>query len=52
MGLLPGDDDLAALLETLYGQALDVAYFENEGRLSVLEPNDGLNAEQRALGRA
>ncbi len=48
LGLLEGNADLAALLETLYGQALPVAYFEDEGHLSVLEPNDKLNASQRS----
>ena len=48
LGLLDGGADLAALLETLYGQALPVAYFEGDGRLSVVEPNDSLDAALRA----
>jgi len=48
LGLLDDGDDLAALLETLYGQALPVAYFEDEGHISVVEPNDNLDASERA----
>ncbi len=48
LGLLGDGDDLAALLERLYGQALPVAYFEDDGHLSVLESIDQLDASQRA----
>jgi len=48
LGLLDDSADLAALLETLYGQALPVAYFEDDGHLSVLEGIDGLDPRQRA----
>jgi hypothetical protein len=48
LGLLDGNDDLAALLEALYGQALPVAYLEDEGHISVVEPIDKLDASQRA----
>ena len=48
LGLLDDGDDLAALLERLYGQALPVAYFEDDGHLSVLESIDKLDASQRA----
>ena len=48
LGLLDDGDDLAALLESLYGQALPVAYLEDDGHLSVLESIDKLDASQRA----
>ena len=48
LGLLQDSDDLAQLLETLYGQDLPVAYFEDEGHLSVLEGIDQLDGADRA----
>jgi hypothetical protein len=48
MGLLSNGDDLGQLLEQLYGQALPIWYLEDEGRQSVLERIDKLDAEQRA----
>ena len=48
LGLLGGGDDLAALLQTLYGQALPVAYLEGNGHISVVEPIDTLDASGRA----
>ncbi len=48
LGLLGGGDDLAALLQTLYGQALPVAYLEGNGHISVVESIDTLDASGRA----
>ena len=49
MGLLASDDDLAGLLEQLYGQALPVAYAEQDEMMSVRSNLDSLNAANRAL---
>jgi hypothetical protein len=49
MGLLAPDDDLAALLEQLYGQPIPVAYAEDDGHLSVRNNLDSLNATNRSL---
>ena len=48
MGLLGNDDDLAALLDKLYGQDLPITYLPLASRLSVLESIDKLNLPQRA----
>jgi hypothetical protein len=48
LGLLDSGDDLAVLLEQLYGQALPVAYREDQGRQSVLDAIDRLDGAQRA----
>ncbi|MEX1336409.1 MAG: PASTA domain-containing protein, partial [Candidatus Limnocylindrales bacterium] len=48
LGLLDDSDDLAELLERLYGQPLPVAYFEDDGHLSVLEDIDALGGSERA----
>jgi hypothetical protein len=47
MGLLGGGDDLAGLLEDLYGQPLTIAYLEARGRQSIVEPIEKLNVSQR-----
>jgi hypothetical protein len=47
LGLLPANADLGALLDSLYGQPLPVAYLESSGRLSVRDSLDSLNAVQR-----
>ncbi len=47
MGLLGSGDDLAGLLEDLYGQALPIAYLEDRGRQSIVGSIDKLNVAQR-----
>ncbi len=48
MGLLGNDDDLASLLDQLYGQDLPITYLQSRGRQSVLQNIDKLNLPQRA----
>ena len=57
LGLLADGDDLGQLLDALYGQALPVAYLEDQGNMSVLSSLGTLDAGQqaeaaRAFGRA
>jgi beta-lactam-binding protein with PASTA domain len=47
MGLLGSGDDLAALLDQLYGQALPIAYLEDRGRQSIVDSIDKLDVAQR-----
>ncbi len=47
LGLLESGDDLAALLDQLYGQALPVAYIEQRGRQSIVDSIDKLDPTQR-----
>jgi hypothetical protein len=49
LGLLPAGSDLAGLLNQLYGQALPVAYLEQNGHLSVVANIDSLNGAQQAM---
>ncbi len=48
MGLLGSGDDLAALLDELYGQSLPIAYIEQRGRQSILQSIDKFSVAQRA----
>jgi beta-lactam-binding protein with PASTA domain len=47
MGLLGSGDDLAALLDQLYGQALPIAYLEDRDRQSIVASIDKLDIAQR-----
>ncbi len=47
VGLLGSGDDLAALLDQLYGQDLPIAYVEERGRQSILDSIDKFNVAQR-----
>jgi hypothetical protein len=48
MGLLGPGDDLASLLDQLYGQELPIVYLETRGRQSINRSIDKFNVGQRA----
>ena len=47
MGLLGEGDDLAELLDRLYGQALPIVYLQERGRQSIIGSIDKFNVAQR-----